>query len=264
MARLALLSSLLIAALLSNPVRVLADAADSSAVTVAPDALRHRWGVGWDGGIGFIGGGGIAVRYRIDHSWGLGAIITTSVSGGDDEGDDRDSSTESDYESVEGTVSTSDFTSDSYSLRGFAFHETRLADWFTMGPYFGMGYGYRRYESDAVSVSTRLTDSQISIERRQSTSTSTDHEWAFSVGLRPSFTFDKRFTLETRLGITAIWTDSSGSSTSRRTVTSGTEGEVFETRESVDRDRDDDDGWRLNAFGEDLGPGAVLAFIVSF
>ncbi len=228
-----------------------------------PGVPFYKWGVGWDAGRGFVAGG-VAIRRRINDEWGLGFIIDANVSGGDDEEEDRDGNQNDDRSSTQEGLVTDDFTYDAFGLRAFAFHETRLTEWFALGPYFGLGYGFDRRDSDELRVSTRVTDTAISTERREVTSTNTAHSWAFSLGLRPSFTFDQRFVLETRLGFTGIWRDEETRRTVFTSEFSEDENGATESSTRVEKNRDDDDGWSFTAFGQELGPGAVLSFIVCF
>lgn len=223
----------------------------------------YNWGIGWDAGRGFVAGG-IAIRRRIDEEWGLGFIVDANVSGEDDEGDDRSGDRSEDYGSTSEAQLSEDATYDAYGLRGFVFHETRVTDWFGLGPYCGMGYGYDRRDTDELRVSTRVTDASISTERRQENSTRISHSWAFTLGLRPSFIIEERFILETRLGVTAVWTDSETRSTTYSSYSRRDGNGAIESSSSVDRRDSDDNAWRFAAFGQELGPGAVLSFIVKF
>lgn len=229
----------------------------------AAAAPFYNWGIGWDAGRGFVAPG-IAIRRRVDEAWGLGLIVDTNISGGDDESEDRSGDRSDDYTRNRETQVTSDFTSDAFGLRGFAFHESQLTDWFSLGPYFGIGYGFDRRDTDELRVSTSVSDASISVERLETTSTRTRHSWAFTTGVRPAFTFDGRFILETRLGLTATWRDGETKTSRYETDTTRDGNGAIQSSSSVRVERDDDDGWTLSAFGQELGPGAVLSFIVCF
>jgi hypothetical protein len=232
--------------------------ADSSAAR----AMRHRWGIGWDGGVA-LSSSGIALRFRIDPSWGLGAVVYTSVVGSDDEDLARGEDNFGVSDSRSTDVGTSDVTSDAWRIQGFAFHEKPLVSWFAIGPYVGFGYGYSRREVDGLHFGTRLDNGVLRDNRREETETRTSHVWVFSVGVRPSFQFEERFILESRFGLSARWTNSESVRTRREESTvrsaSGTE-----TDTSFDRTRDEEDDWSLYFAGQELGPGAVLSFIILF
>jgi hypothetical protein len=135
------------------------------------------------------------------------------------------------------------------------FRETRIGRWVGVGPYAEVMYTDTKSSSESrrTSYGDALREDLFRTEYSA-------HTWKLVVGVRPTFTFKNRFALESRLGIALTFIDSARSRTSaERTQVPEEEPRVHNAFEHTHGDE-----WGLEAFGEELGPGATLTFIAYF
>jgi hypothetical protein len=239
------------------------------ALLLAPDSARsqpaesdslRRWGFGWEAEVGSFYSSfasGIGIRYRASPEWGIGLIVNPFLDG--DDAESRSSSTSSG-----GSMEVSRTSGDDEGYRLFAaamvYREARVGKWLGVGPYAGIGYQRGRVESSDLRVEERADDLGVRTSTAVSRSESWWDEWSLSVGLRPTFTVEKRFVLETRLGVDISFRHNEGDASSRR-VSGATNAE---TEEDVSRSSNEWDSWDLTVLGQNLGPGATMTFIVYF
>jgi len=190
------------------------------------DTLR-RWGVGWDDGLG--------LRYLFSPSWGIGLQIKPDIY-------DRSSEDMSDIDAPgENLTLNIDAGSQAFRIGAMAFRQVSVGKWLGVGPYAKVGYYYgysdwiREYETPGRQY---RVDSRVD-------------EVTFEVGVRPTFTFDQHFVLESRFGLGVIY---------RHTV--GRQRSYYDGE--LDARRVVDDDTRFFVFGRDLGPGAVMQFMIYF
>jgi len=187
----------------------------------------RRWGIGWDDGI--------AVRHHFSPSWGIGLQIKPGIRDHDSETEFTRPDPQYDYDDV--------YTEERSSIMigAMAFRQAQLGKWLGIGPYCRVYYEHEsseryRYNTGSSSwVTSDVKTDVISIE----------------VGIRPTFRFDERLVLETRFGIglSNQWIGAEDRSLS---------GGQFNTKSQ------DADATTFTTFGQDLGPGSVLQFIIYF
>lgn len=227
-------------------------AASSAAAAPAANLDRRsaprRSGLGWDSGI--------AVRYRLGATWGLGVRVNPDLS-------DRDAAGRRAVDDPERTridASSGDRETDTFGAGIMIFRETRIGRWLGFGPYGELAFDRSRYSNDDVSraSSTGLFDGES--ETRVSGYATATRTWSVEFGVRPTFTIHDRFALESRLGVALRSLDTDYAYRSRAEWSE--EGVV--TSRSDSEYRTDSDGWSVSVFGEELGPGATLTFIAYF
>ena len=186
------------------------------------DGTVYRWGVGWDDGVG--------IRYMTSPTWGIGLQFKPDISS---------------Y-----TTTTSIRASDNnYQISGE--DETDRANW-TVGvmvfrhamltKHLGIGpYGRIAYSREKVDGTTNHTGVPRYMNRR-------GNLYTFEFGIRPTFTFQKRFVLESRFGFGVMHRDHA-------------QGNLPDV--GVDS-RHEIDETGFFALGNDLGPGAVMQFMIYF
>lgn len=198
----------------------------ATAQVISGEPFR-RWGVGWDDGIG--------IRYLLDSSWGLGFQARPSWRRGTSNIEEITDSVLSYYMPV------STLRRESFTVSGTLFWQKQLGRWFTAGPYVRIGYSFDQEKGRTRRIS--------SVEDWNDTQMNTVHTASAEIGIRPTFVFEKRFVLETRFGLVSTWYwYDRRRSTIRNSASSSSH---TSTRD-----------WQLFLLGRDLGPGAIMQFII--
>lgn len=188
------------------------------------DKMTHRWGVGWDDGMGF--------RYRLSETWGVGMSLSPSVI-------DRSSESQRFEDSMLTVNPPRDLSSKSIGFSVMLYREQTISRWLDVGPFVRAHFGYSDSEDRRTGPPSDVHQFQA---RRQ---------FRIEVGIRPTFTYKNRFVLESRFGFGVRYNNNDYWSRS----TYG--GEQVRMHSS-------DDDWSGFTFGEELGPGSVLQFIIYF
>jgi hypothetical protein len=187
------------------------------------DGDFYRWAVGWDDGVG--------VRYLVSPHWGLGLRVSPRLS---DYSNDVLIAPDQDDPYTPGPSRESD--NHSFDVGIMVFRTVEIGRGFGFGPFAKLGY----YRSDG-----KITDNSSGAESVNETN---ENRYTLEIGVRPTYSFSKRFVLETRLGV--------GLLVINRDNDSDSPGGLLRRTEYRQTD--------LYAFGKDLGPGAVVQFMVYF
>lgn len=231
-------------------------------------ASRRHWGVGWDRGLGF--------RYRTDGQWGFGLRVNpdlyhnTSDRDGSSEGqqiDDRTSTSTSSDDDIQDT------DVDRYGASAMAFREFRIGRWVGVGPFAEISFdrtvrtsvrsrrAIDRDDPDVTDTDDTVTRFDVTDERDETDA----RTWAFSIGLRPTFTIEERFALETRFGVSVAHSDEESTRLYRRQTVNddvGTSRDGVSTSEQITDSASQT--WQLDAIGRSLGLGAEMEFMIYF
>lgn len=197
------------------------------------DSGLHRWGVGWDDGIG--------MRYLLAENWGLGLRFKPAI---------RDQFTDREVFVVTDTSSTNSKSPDqtrynrSFEVSAMLFHSIRISQHVGLGPYIGIGFERRYYK--LVDEPAVYDDVEYYSWNKSTTST-----LFLEAGLRPTFEFFDRFVLETRIGV----------------VLEHASDDYVDFNQSGGNERKSHNKystWSVSAIGRDIGPGAVMQFMIYF
>lgn len=203
--------------------------------TARAEAPERRWGIGWDGGIG--------MRYRLSTTWGLGLRVNPNLYNDEVTYDLDNSVTLEDRETVH----------NGFTIQTMVYRESEIGENLGVGAFLGAGVTVDNSDYDNESA-INLSGGTVRLDTSELTSRTTT--WFTEFGFRPTYTFKERFVLETRIGIRLEHVDTEDR---RKTISyiDGTQtGETF--------DQGTFRRWRFSAFGQNLGPGAVVQFMIYF
>ncbi|MBD3298428.1 MAG: hypothetical protein GF341_07230 [candidate division Zixibacteria bacterium] len=197
----------------------------SSAQAEEPgDKMAHRWGIGWDDGLG--------LRYRLSEEWGVGLTVKPDLL-------ERSQKSSRTVDSLTHVEPPREFNRRSMLAALMLYRETPISSWIDVGPFVRAQFSYDETENDYPGSPT--TTHRLHAFRRLQ----------FTIGIRPTFSYKDRFVLESRFGIGLSYYNSDYWSRAKH------DQQVIQTTGGSD-------DWSGFTFGEELGPGSVLQFIIYF
>ncbi len=221
-------------------------------IAIADDSATpfRRWGVGWDDGI--------AARYRLNETWGVGLRIDPSLT--DETSDSKDESVyegETERSSEENWMSEGD--RQAITVGTMIYRETRIGRWVGLGPFAAVNYSWSD-DDDVRSFSALSEGETYSDPERHRTDVDIrkSHTVDFLLGIRPAFHIENRFVLETRFGLRLRYYSNEWNASD--VSQSIDEGGDLTTGENTTRS--ESSRWSFDSFGHDLGLGATMQFIL--
>ena len=181
------------------------------------------------------------MRYRLSETWGLGFRLKPTIN---DDATDYETTTTTDSSTTLDTRRAYTTLDRRLALSAMLFREVRISRYVSVGPYLGLGYE-RRFDKQTTEPWTDNGSTYYNWDR-----TTTDIVF-LEAGIRPAFEFFERFVLETRLGFVLSHSDMLDERYSRNGANTSSN-----SRSSS--------SWDFYFSGRDLGPGAVMQFMIIF